>query len=165
MSQSGLIIARCKVFFCICSISDTYSTMNIITVYVFPINAKKLNFTMHLIYRPSTCPTVYVNKHLLYLTYGRIPTKGRYSVGTWNLRIKMYFYNDWDFLFSISEMIVIEVIKSEHMIKNIIISISVVVPVFLVILAYFICCKRNLLYRLRNKYKCLNVFEGNYSYF
>ena len=37
----------------------------------------------------STCPTVYVNKHLLCLTHGRlIPTKGRNSVGTRKLRIQ-----------------------------------------------------------------------------
>ena len=42
MSQNGLIIAGFKVFFCICVISDTYSTMNIITVYVHSINAKKI---------------------------------------------------------------------------------------------------------------------------
>ena len=37
----------------------------------------------------STCPIVYVNKHLSYLTYGRVSTKGRNSVGTRNLRIAM----------------------------------------------------------------------------
>ena len=48
MSQNGLIIAGFKAFFCICITSDTYSTINI-TVYVHSINAKKQNFTMHLI--------------------------------------------------------------------------------------------------------------------
>ena len=41
MLQNGLILARFKVFFCICIISDTYSTMKKITVYVNSINAKK----------------------------------------------------------------------------------------------------------------------------
>ena len=41
MSQNGLIIARLKVFFCICIISDTYSAMNIVKVNVHSINAKK----------------------------------------------------------------------------------------------------------------------------
>ena len=36
----------------------------------------------------STCPTVYVNTHLSCLTYGRVSTKGRYYVGTRNLRIE-----------------------------------------------------------------------------
>ena len=33
LTKKGLIIGRFKVFLCICIISDTYSTMNIITVY------------------------------------------------------------------------------------------------------------------------------------
>ena len=37
----------------------------------------------------STCPTVYVNKHLSSLTYGRVPTKGRNYFGTRNLRISI----------------------------------------------------------------------------
>ena len=36
----------------------------------------------------STCPTVYVNRHLSCLTYGRVPTKGRNYVRTRNLRIE-----------------------------------------------------------------------------
>ena len=35
----------------------------------------------------STCPTVYVNKHLSCLTYGRVPRDGSNYVGTRNLRI------------------------------------------------------------------------------
>ena len=43
MTQNGLIIAQFKVFLftCICIISDTCSTMKIVTVYVHSINAKK----------------------------------------------------------------------------------------------------------------------------
>ena len=37
----------------------------------------------------STCPTVYFNKHLSCLTYGRVPTKGRNYIGTRNLRIEL----------------------------------------------------------------------------
>ena len=35
----------------------------------------------------STCPNVYVNKHILCLTYLRVTTKGRYNVRNRNLRI------------------------------------------------------------------------------
>ena len=73
MTQNGLFIARFRVFFFICIISDTYSTMNIITVYVNSMNSK--NKTL-LCISYSTCPTVNVNKHLSCLTYGRVPTKG-----------------------------------------------------------------------------------------
>ena len=38
----------------------------------------------------STCPTVYVNRYLLCLTFGRGPTKGRNNVGIRNLRIRHY---------------------------------------------------------------------------
>ena len=41
MTQNGFIIAGLKVFFCIYIISDTYSTMNIIIVYVHSVNAEK----------------------------------------------------------------------------------------------------------------------------
>ena len=41
-----------------------------------------------LCFSSSTCPTVYVNKHLSCLTYEREPTKGRNYVGTRNLRIR-----------------------------------------------------------------------------
>ena len=46
---------------------------------------------MHLIY--STCPTVYVNKHLSCLTYGRVPTKGCNYIRTQNLRIENIYMN------------------------------------------------------------------------
>ena len=51
----------------------------------------------------STCPTVYVNKHLSCLTYGRVPTKGRNYVGNRNLRIDqkciMYLCTSYWFIF------------------------------------------------------------------
>ena len=47
----------------------------------------------------STCPTVYVNKHLSCLTYGKVPTKGRNYVGTRNLRVFLFFFNrKWMYL-------------------------------------------------------------------
>ena len=41
MTQNKLIIAQFKVFLFICIISDTCSTMKIVTIYVHSINAKK----------------------------------------------------------------------------------------------------------------------------
>ena len=63
--------------------------MSVITAYVHSINAK--NNTL-LCISCSTCPTVYVNKHLSYLTYGRVQTKGRNYVGTRNLRIGVWIW-------------------------------------------------------------------------
>ena len=41
----------------------------------------------------SICPTIYVNKHLSRLTYGRAPAKGSNHVVTRNRRIQdIYFY-------------------------------------------------------------------------
>ena len=42
----------------------------------------------------STCPTVYVNKNLSCLTYGRVLTKGRNYVGTRNFRIAYQLHGD-----------------------------------------------------------------------
>ena len=58
--------------------------MSIITAYVHSINAKNNSL---LCISCSTYLTVYVNKHLSCLTYGRVQTKGRNYVGTRNLRI------------------------------------------------------------------------------
>ena len=37
----------------------------------------------------SLCPTIYVNKHLYRLIYGRVPTKGSYPVVTRNRRFRV----------------------------------------------------------------------------
>ena len=39
----------------------------------------------------SICPTIYVNKHLSRLTYGRAPAKGSNPVVTRNRRIIFFF--------------------------------------------------------------------------
>ena len=46
-----------------------------------------------LCFSSSTCPTVYVNKHLSCLTYERVPSKGRNYVGTRNFRFEITLNN------------------------------------------------------------------------